>query len=71
MEHDIPGIWGRFLMIFAMRRFACSLYNFYGATVAFKGRFLLAALMLKPYQSVVKIGPQNGDFMGEGVYVKV
>jgi len=43
-------------------RFAYSLYNFYGATMTFKGRLLLASLVLKLFWAEnfwVEIGPQN------------
>ena len=53
-------------------------YNFYGAAMTFKGRLLLAPLMLKLFfgrklfLSTVIIGPQNGGFRGKwGVDVKV
>jgi len=66
-----PHIWNPW------PRFAYSLYNFYGATMTFKGRLLLAPLMLKlffgqKFLSNVIIGPQNGGFRGKwGVDVKV
>jgi len=41
--HFFPHIWNPW------PRFAYSLYNFYGATMTFKGRLLLAPLMLKPF----------------------
>jgi len=43
-------------------RFACSLHNFYGATMTSKGRLLLAPLMLKLWRSVK-------GFRGGGVKV--
>jgi len=40
-----PHIWNPW------PQFACSLYNFYGATMTFKGRLLLAPLMLQLFFS--------------------
>jgi len=59
-----PHIWNPW------PRFAGSLNNFYGTAMTFKGRLLLAPLMLKlffgwKFLSTVKIGPQNGGFWGK------
>ena len=68
-----PHIWNPW------PRFAYLLYNFYGATMTFKGRLLLAPLMLKlffgrKFQSSLlsKSGPKMSVLGGkEGVDVKV
>jgi len=46
-------------------QFACSLYNFYGATMTFKGRLLLAPLMLKLFfgQKLRKVPSKSGPKM--------
>jgi len=61
-----PHIWNPW------PRFANSLYNFYGTTMTFKDRLLLAPLMLtlffgRKFLSNVEIGPENGGFGENGV----
>jgi len=49
-------------------RIVYSLYNFYGASMAIKGRLYRSKTMLKWFSAAkknfpVKIGPQNGGFL--------
>jgi len=61
--HPKPHIWNQ------RPQFACSLYNFYGATTTIKGSLhgsipIVKRFSVEKFLSPVQIGPKNGGFSG-------